>query len=95
MEDKRKSNQVMAVVPTLGKEVMQIICAYRRQSERRREENWWSSVMKKSRAWQTRGPKRIKRKTTYTAGGYETENDLVLVGKKCRKYIRDLKVIKW
>ena len=36
-----------------------------------------------------------KRKTTYSAGECETENDFVLAGEKYRKYIRDVKVIPW
>ena len=32
-------------------------------------------------------------KITYNAGGCETEIDFVLFGEKCRKYIRDVKVI--
>ena len=34
-----------------------------------------------------------KRKIIYRAGGCETKIDFVLVGKKYRKYIRDMKVI--
>ena len=34
-----------------------------------------------------------KRKVTYSAGGNETEIDFVLVGKDCRKYLKDVKVI--
>ena len=34
-----------------------------------------------------------KKKMTYNAGGYETEIDFVLVRKKYRKYVRDVKVI--
>ena len=36
-----------------------------------------------------------KRKITYSAGGCETELDIVLVGEKYKKYIRDVKVIPW
>ena len=36
-----------------------------------------------------------KRKTTYTAGGCETEINFVLVEEKNRKYIRSVKVIPW
>ena len=36
-----------------------------------------------------------KKKITYSDGGCETEIDSVLVGKKYRKYIRDVKVISW
>ena len=36
-----------------------------------------------------------KRKITYSAGGYETEIDFVLLGEKYRKYVRDVKVIPW
>ena len=36
-----------------------------------------------------------KRKITYSAGGCETEIDFVIVGKKYRKYVRDVKVIPW
>ena len=36
-----------------------------------------------------------KRKITYSAGGCGTEIDFVLVGKKYRKHIRDVKVIPW
>ena len=39
--------------------------------------------------------KKEKRKITYSGGGCETEIDFVLVGEKCRKYIRDVKVIPW
>ena len=34
-----------------------------------------------------------KRKVTYSAGGNESEIDFVLVGKRNRKYLRDVKVI--
>ena len=37
--------------------------------------------------------KEEKRKVTYSAGGNESEIDLVLVGKGNRKYLRDVKVI--
>ena len=36
-----------------------------------------------------------KRKIIYSASGYKTEIDFVLVGEKYRKYIRDVKVIPW
>ena len=36
-----------------------------------------------------------KRKITYSTGGCEAEINFVLVGKKYRKYIRDVKVIPW
>ena len=36
-----------------------------------------------------------KRKIAYSAGGCGTEIDFVLVGKKYRKYISDVKVIPW
>ena len=36
-----------------------------------------------------------KRKITYSGSGCETEIDFVLVGEKCRKYIRNVKVIPW
>ena len=37
--------------------------------------------------------KEEKRNVTYSAGGNESEIDLVLVGKGNRKYLRDVKVI--
>ena len=37
--------------------------------------------------------KRDERKVTYSSGGNDTEIDFVLVGKKKRKYLRDVKVI--
>ena len=37
--------------------------------------------------------KKDKRKMTYSSGGNDTEIDFVLVGKKKRKYLRDVKVI--
>ena len=36
-----------------------------------------------------------KRKITFSAGGYETETNFVLVGEKYRKLLRDMKVIPW
>ena len=36
-----------------------------------------------------------KKKITYNAGRCETEIDFVLVRKKSRKYVRDVKVIPW
>ena len=36
-----------------------------------------------------------KRKITYSTGGCETEIDFLLVGERCRKYVRDVKVIPW
>jgi len=36
--------------------------------------------------------KKEKRKVTFSAGGNETEIDFVLVGKRNRKYLRDVKV---
>ena len=36
-----------------------------------------------------------KKKITYSADGCETEIGFVFVGKKYRKYIRDVKVIPW
>ena len=37
--------------------------------------------------------KKDKRKVTYSSGGNDTEIDFVLVGKKKRKYLCDVKVI--
>ena len=36
-----------------------------------------------------------KRKITYSAGGFGTGIDFVLVGEKYRRYIRDVKVMPW
>ena len=36
-----------------------------------------------------------KRKISDSGGGCETEIDFVLVGKKYKKYVRDVKVIRW
>ena len=36
-----------------------------------------------------------KRKITYSSGGCETEIDFLPVGKRYRKYVRDVKVIRW
>ena len=36
-----------------------------------------------------------KRKVTFSAGGCETEINFVLAGEKYRKYVRDVKVIRW
>ena len=61
-----------------------------------KEEDCWSFLMKESCAWQILGLKRqTKGKSLNSAGGCETEIDFVLVGKKYRKYIRDVKVIPW
>ena len=44
--------------------------------------------------WQTHGFKKAeKKKVTFSAGGNETEIDFLLVGKRQRKYLRDVKVI--
>ena len=37
--------------------------------------------------------KRDERKVTYSSGGNDTEIDFILMGKKKRKYLRDVKVI--
>ena len=57
-----------------------------------KEEDWWSSVMKKSCALPTHGFIR-KNKITCSMGGCEIEIDFVLVRKKYRKYVRDRKLI--
>ena len=36
-----------------------------------------------------------QRKITYNADGCETETDFVLLGKKYRKYVKNVKVIPW
>jgi len=39
--------------------------------------------------------KQEKKKVTFKAGGNETEIDFVLVGKKERKFLRNMKAISW
>ena len=60
-----------------------------------KEEDCWSSVMKRSCAWQTLGFMRQTRKISYCASRCETGIDFMLVGENYRKYIRDVKVIPW
>uniref|UniRef100_A0A0L8HI00 Endonuclease/exonuclease/phosphatase domain-containing protein n=1 Tax=Octopus bimaculoides TaxID=37653 RepID=A0A0L8HI00_OCTBM len=48
-------------------------------------------VMRKGCVWQTRGLGKQKRKVTFSTGGNETEIDFMLVGRKNRKYLRDVK----
>ena len=36
-----------------------------------------------------------QRKITYSMGGNDTEIDFVLVGKNNRKYLKDVKAIRW
>ena len=151
LEIRRKSDRVMAIVLTLSREVMRIICAYGPQSGRPNAEkvrfydemgNEWDfgssreiiislggfngHVGKYAEVFEgvhggdgigkrnaegrkllefcddrelcvanTWFKKTDKRNITYSAGGCETEIDFVLVGEKCRKYIRYVKVIPW
>ena len=151
VEVKRKSDKVMAIVLTLGREVMPIICAFEPQSgrpdtekvrfydemtserdlgsfseiivslgdfnghvgkcaagfegihggmilgkEMLKEEDCWSSVMKKICAWLTLGfVRQTKGKLLIVLGGCETEIDFVLVREKHRKHVRNVKVIQW
>ena len=148
---KRKSDRVMAIVLTLGREVMRKICAYGPQSGRPDTEkvrfydemasewdlgssskiiaslgNFNGRVGKCAEGFEgvhrengigkrnAKGRRLLefcderelcvantwfykadKRKITYSAGGYETEIDFMLVGEKYRMYIRDVKVIPW
>ena len=47
------------------------------------------------RVAKTRSYKADERQITYSAGGCETDIDFVLVEKKYRKYVRDVKMIPW
>ena len=60
--------------------------------EMQKEEDWWSSVMKKSCAWQTHGS--IKEKQLTMPADVKQK---LIVGswEKYRKYERDVKVIPW
>ena len=151
MEVRRKSNRVVAIVLTLGKEVMRVICAYGPQSGRPDAEKVYfydemgsewdlgssseiivslgdfnghvgkcaegfegvhrgNGVGKRNAEGKrllefcderelcvasTWFKKTDKRKITYSAEGCGTEIDFVLVEKKYRKYVRDVKVIPW
>ena len=39
--------------------------------------------------------KRDQRKVTFRSGGNETKFDYIIVGKRNRKYLKDIKVIPW
>ena len=151
LEIRRKCDRVMAIVLTLDREVMRVICAYGPQSRRPDAEkirfydemgNEWdfgssseiivslgdfdghvgkcaegfeglhggNSIGKRNAEGRrllgfcdekelcvtnTWFKKTDKRKITYSAGRCETDIDFVLVRKKYRKYIRDVKVMQW